>query len=192
MFLSKRYCVEEFDGTHCYRDDGFWYSEVRSFHPPPPPNPLAQHTNKKIERLNSQMDHPRRPLLDFLRLVRRRSHPRQAAATSRETTLGLPSCTFASLTPPSYTHHILTYNQKVPDLVQRTSAPRPSPPESLHLLPNPKPLRRTPEPQHARPLCPATRRCMVGTPAIVPEQRRSTAVLSSSSGCIKDEPEPRG
>jgi heme/copper-type cytochrome/quinol oxidase subunit 1 len=27
MFLSKRYCVEEFDGTHCYRDDGFWYSE---------------------------------------------------------------------------------------------------------------------------------------------------------------------
>jgi hypothetical protein len=52
-----------------------------------------QGTNKHTEGSNRQMDHSRSILLDLLPMVRRRAHPRQAAVTSRETPLGIPSST---------------------------------------------------------------------------------------------------
>jgi hypothetical protein len=34
MVLEKRYCVEYENGDiRCFRDDGFWYSDVRYFSP---------------------------------------------------------------------------------------------------------------------------------------------------------------
>jgi hypothetical protein len=59
------------------------------------------HTNSITERHNSQMDNPRLILLHLLRLVRRRSHPRKAAAQERATITRIPS-RMSPFTPPHF------------------------------------------------------------------------------------------
>ena len=87
-------CVE-YDGgrVECYRDDSFWYTDVRSFILPFLSTlPLTQQT----ARPNSQMGHTSQFLRSIPRMVRRRIHPRETEIEERVTAAFVSSCTFTN------------------------------------------------------------------------------------------------
>lgn len=143
MVLAKRYCVEYVDGTReCFREDGFWYSDVCSSFAP-----LGWFkADNDAEGHNPEMGHSRLYIPLLHDLVRWRIYPRKATIKEGATVAFLPSCT-CSYPPMTFVVQVLTHHE-VPRILLRTQTIRSSrrPPKPFYILPNPTTtLRITPK-----------------------------------------------